>query len=229
VPISGVLLDVGGVFLIPNGDVVGAALVAEGITFEPEFEHAHFAGVAAFDEIQDGANDKAPYLQGYVRRLRVKDEARAVEVLRPLWEARGVELWSQVLSDSAADLQLLADRELRLGVVSNSDGTVEEQLLLAGVCQVGCGPGVTIFVVVDSAVVGVSKPDPAIFSTAVDALGLTARQVAYVGDSVRNDVAAASAAGLMPIHFDPHGLCGYGDHRHVARLGQVIGLLSGGW
>ena len=81
---------------------------------------------------------------------------------------------------------------------------------------------------VDSAVVGVAKPDPAIFGIALAALGVPASErVLYVGDSLRYDVTGARAAGLQPVHLDPNGFCPAPDgHRHIrtlAELAQSIG------
>ena len=62
--------------------------------------------------------------------------------------------------------------------------------------------------VIDSAVVGVAKPDPAIFDHAeVHFPGIARDRIAYVGDSVTMDVGGATAAGLHPILIDP-----YDDH-----------------
>lgn len=49
--------------------------------------------------------------------------------------------------------------------------------------------------VVESAVVGVRKPDPAIFALGVDALGLNADEVLVVGDSYRKDILPARSLG----------------------------------
>ena len=68
--------------------------------------------------------------------------------------------------------------------------------------------------VVDSHVVGVAKPDPAIFAhAAVHFPGITPECIAYVGDSVTLDVGGARAAGLHPILVDP-----YDDHPDADRL-----------
>jgi len=124
-----------------------------------------------------------------------------------------------------------------MGVVSNSDGTVQAELRRLGVCYAPDGTephpaGVPVGVVIDSAVVGVAKPDPAIFGLALDVLGVPASgTVLHVGDSLRYDVAGALAAGLQPVHLDPHGFCPAPDgHRHVrtlAELAQDLTALSG--
>ena len=49
--------------------------------------------------------------------------------------------------------------------------------------------------IVESAVVGVRKPDPAIFGLGVDALGLKPEEVLVVGDSVSKDIVPARALG----------------------------------
>ena len=84
--------------------------------------------------------------------------------------------------------------------------------------------------VIDSAVVGVAKPDPQIFALALAALGLSAvdrSTVVHVGDSLRYDVAGALAAGVRPLHLDPHGFCPAPEgHEHIRRLSDVAALAA---
>lgn len=49
--------------------------------------------------------------------------------------------------------------------------------------------------IVESAVVGVRKPDPAIFALGVDALGLPPDEVLVIGDSYRKDILPARSIG----------------------------------
>lgn len=49
--------------------------------------------------------------------------------------------------------------------------------------------------IVESAVVGVRKPDPAIFGLGVEALGLRPEEVLVVGDSLRKDILPAESLG----------------------------------
>lgn len=51
--------------------------------------------------------------------------------------------------------------------------------------------------VVESAVVGVRKPDPRIFSLGVEALGLPAENVLVVGDSYKKDIVPAETIGCQ--------------------------------
>lgn len=53
--------------------------------------------------------------------------------------------------------------------------------------------------VVESAVVGLRKPDPRIFLKGVESLGLLPAQVAVVGDSISNDILPARQAGCLAV------------------------------
>ena len=134
------------------------------------------------------------------------------------------ELWRWPIPESLAGLRQLSDRGIPLGVVSNASGQIAGVLARAGICQVGDGDGVDVRCVVDSHVVGVAKPDPAIFEHAVELFdGLDRSRIVYVGDSVTIDVEAASAAGLRPVLLDP-----YDDHvgAPFERIREVGDLLS---
>jgi putative hydrolase of the HAD superfamily len=225
-----VLLDVGGVFLIPRGSLVTEALADVGVEIEkPDFERAHFRGIGTVDLGSGRGDDTLRYLRGYVAALGVlaTDQRRSLDALRSLWVAPSVDLWSQPIPESMHGLRTLAEQDLPLGIVSNSDGTVEENLRRQGICQVGTGDGVQVIVIIDSSVVGVAKPDPRTFAPAIAALGLPAGDVAFVGDSVRYDMVGSESAGLRPIHFDPYQEC-QRRHAHVdiRTLDELVELRS---
>lgn len=98
-------------------------------------------------------------------------------------------LWCRVAENTRVALDRLRARGLRLGVVSNSDGRVEQALVAAGIRD-------CFDVVLDSALVGVEKPDPTIFRAALAALGVAASEALYVGDLYHVDVVGARAAGM---------------------------------
>jgi putative hydrolase of the HAD superfamily len=102
---------------------------------------------------------------------------------------------------------------------------MEQQLADHRICTSDGGHGAQVAVVVDSDVVGVEKPDPAIFGTALDALGLPPRGCIYVGDTVHFDVNGARAAGLLPVHLDPYGWCPDTDHAHIGSLTELARAL----
>ena len=221
-----VLLDVGGVFLVPHGGFVTEALAEVGAGVEdPDFERAHACGIAEVDLELGKGDDTLRYLQGYVEALGVlpADRPRALDALLALWDTPSVDLWSQPVSGSIHGLCKLAERDLPLGIVSNSDGTVEERLRRQRICQVGTGDGVQVVVIIDSSVVGVAKPDPRTFAPAIAALGLPADEIAFVGDSIRYDVKGSESAGLLPIHFDPYHACqSRRPHRDIRSLDELV-------
>lgn len=57
--------------------------------------------------------------------------------------------------------------------------------------------------VMSSADYGIRKPHPAIFLTAAAKLGLDPKDVWFVGDSLRHDVAGALASGMKPVWYNP--------------------------
>lgn len=98
-------------------------------------------------------------------------------------------LWCSSEERTPGALQRLQAAGIRLGVVSNSDGRVEQALQAAGLREY-------FDVVIDSSLVGAEKPDPRIFQAALDALGVSAEEALYVGDLYEVDVIGARAAGI---------------------------------
>jgi len=223
---QGVLLDVGGVFVVPSRDRLVEALgdLIRTVS-DAACERAHFEGIHALDVANvPGDGDRQIYLHGYLSSLRIAEQEleTAIDRLTPVWMGPSPDLWRHVLSGSVAGLRTLYDAGLRLGVVSNSDGHVEGELARIKICQVGPGRGVPVRTIIDSTVVGVAKPDPAIFDFALPALALEPSDVIYVGDSVKYDIRSAQAAGMTPLHFDPLNLCEHTDHLHIAQVGDVL-------
>jgi len=125
------------------------------------------------------------------------------------------------LAASRALLERWRERA-RLGVISNFYGNV--QLLLD---EAGIAPVLTT--IVDSAVVGVAKPDPRIFELALMGERVPADRALYVGDSLEKDVAGAHAAGIATAWLP--GTEGIGTHAGEAdfvlqRLEDVEALLA---
>jgi putative hydrolase of the HAD superfamily len=237
--VSAILLDAGGVLLFPQPDLLLPPLLAAGLSPDvAALERAHYHAMA----VQDVATAEPAtgtwwreYLIGYLSACGVVD-GRCADLATEIAGATRGRAWTHVGTGSLAGLRALAALGLPMGVVSNSDGTVQAELRRLGVCAVpdgsvadgGQAAGVPVGVVVDSSVVGVAKPDPAIFRIALDALGVPpGASVLHVGDSVRYDVAGAHAAGLQPVHLDPHGFCPAPDgHAHVASLAMLAEQLS---
>ncbi len=86
--------------------------------------------------------------------------------------------------------------------------------------------------VVESAVVGVRKPDPRIFSLGVEALGLPASDVVVVGDSYEKDILPAHGAGCRTVWMkgEPWVSSPHDESLPDAvidRFGDLAGLFTG--
>ncbi len=147
------------------------------------------AGVAAGRTDRDRARVylEALFTGAGVPADRMDEVARTLRRLHEEWH-----LWCRTLAGTVEALDRLRGAGLRLGVVSNSDGRVEEALRAAGI-------GDRFDVILDSALVGVEKPDPAIFRAALAALGVGPDEALYVGDLYDVDVVGARAAGMEAV------------------------------
>ena len=217
-----ILLDAGGVLVLPDPTVLGPLLAYYG--GDPSVEsnrRAHYAGMAAKSAAGSGETFWDEYNHSYVRSIGVPD--RDVDAAaHALHTTRNVYLWRWPIPESQKALAVLTATGMPMGVVSNASGQIAEVLSRSGVCQAGDGPNVAMRVVVDSHLVGVAKPDPAIFEHALPYFeGIDRHEIAYVGDSVTMDIGAAGAAGLHPILLDP-----YDDHptADFERIGSLTEL-----
>jgi len=240
--ISAILLDAGGVLVFPEPANLLPPLRAAGV--DPDLavlERAHYQAMATQDA------EALPPVQGTWWRNYLLTYTAACGVPADRAETLAAEMalgirghsWAHVGLGAMDGLRAMTALGLPMGVVSNSDGSVEGDLRRLGVCfvpdqgrdeppdQAPAPAGVAMGVILDSAVVGVAKPDPEIFRIALDALGVPASAgVLHVGDSLRYDVAGALAAGLQPVHLDPYGYCpAPGGHSHVRSLAELAGSL----
>lgn len=223
-PPAAYLFDAGGVLVLPDPTVLAPLLEIFGAsTSTVAHRRAHYAGMAAKSRADAAEHDWAVYDRTYVSVVGVPDHD-VEEAAVVLGHTRSPYLWRWPIADSVDALRALAERGEAIGVVSNASGQVEAALRRAEVCQVGDGPGAPVRCVVDSFVVGVAKPDPAIFDHAlVEFPDLERGEIAYVGDSVTMDVHGARAAGLRPVLLDP-----FDDHAtlDVERIRSLTELLD---
>jgi putative hydrolase of the HAD superfamily len=109
-----------------------------------------------------------------------------------------------------------------VGVVSNSEGHLEE--LVAELGWAGDLP-----VVADSGVLGVEKPDAAIFRWAADRLGVAPDQMVHVGDSAAADVDGARGAGMRAIWFRPRSVLRLVDGVRLAEDADGVRAALDAW
>jgi putative hydrolase of the HAD superfamily len=202
--IAAVLLDLGNTLLGMDAALVSETLVAEGLACDPErFRRAEAAARPALSAwMAAGGAPPATglaYVECILSRLGVEGAARLAPSL--LARLRGVpteRLWSEVLPGVPAALARLRALGLRLVVVSNSDGTADAGLRAAGLRG-------AVDAVVDSAVYGAEKPDPAIFRHALGVAGVLPERAVHAGDLHAADVVGARAAGIHAVLLDPFG------------------------
>ena len=104
----------------------------------------------------------------------------------------------------------------RLGVISNSYGNMPALLAEAALAP--------FEIVLDSAVVGVAKPDPALYEIALARLGLAPTAVLHVGDSWERDVVPAHAVGMRTAWLARPEVTTPTDPPGVWRLASLLDL-----
>jgi putative hydrolase of the HAD superfamily len=95
----------------------------------------------------------------------------------------------EAFGDAAGALATVRARGWRVVVVSNWDQSLGSVLARVGL-------GALLDGVVTSAEVGAGKPDPRIFTAALELAGVSGGEALHVGDSLEEDVAGAHAAGI---------------------------------
>ncbi|MBQ7690198.1 MAG: HAD family hydrolase [Muribaculaceae bacterium] len=124
----------------------------------------------------------------------------------------------ECIDEARPVLEALAAR-LPMMMVSNFYGNVGSVLDDMGIRHLFKG-------VIESAVVGVRKPNPTLFRLGVDALELPAAQVLVVGDSLRKDIEPAESLGCPALWLKGKGWTPDEDartHPHtITHIAQVL-------
>lgn len=115
-------------------------------------------------------------------------------------------------------LEELRRRELILGVISDWGTGLQTVLLELGLARY-------FDVVVISAAVGASKPNPHVFQLALARAGVEPHEAIHVGDRYATDVLGARAVGLTPVLLDRSGSLERADCVVIRSLDEVSALL----
>jgi putative hydrolase of the HAD superfamily len=225
--VKAVLLDAGGVLLLPSADAMRRALAPFGVAPDGELvARAHYASTRHIDVMGSVDWRAADRVIAELFGVPAERYDAAFDAIESVYASQ---MWTPIPGAAHALLELQS-AGMPLAVVSNAGGTMEQQLLTHRICGVGSDDGevAEVAIVVDSHVVGIEKPDPRIFTIALDALGIDATDAVYVGDTVFFDVEGARAAGLLPVHVDPYRFCPLDDHEHTASLPDFVARLRAG-
>jgi len=141
-------------------------------------------------------------------------EAKAREIAGYCYEAARMSV-----ERARVVLDVLREKKYPMVLVSNFYGnisTVLEDFKLGGY----------FIKIIESAVVGIRKPDPAIFSLGVEALELNPEEVMVVGDSYGKDIAPAESLGCKVAWLKGKGWTPEEDARtHPAAIASLEELI----
>jgi putative hydrolase of the HAD superfamily len=222
------LFDAGNTLLRMNYPAIAGHLRSRGHTADPEaIEEAELRARVRLDaDLARGASTEGraaqdSYLAYLLGGLGITDpaEVEAASAFRQSYNAPAG-LFDRAFPGAQSTIRRVKAAGLVVGVVSNSNGNAHALLKQAGI-------GADLDFVIDSAVVGVEKPDPRIFELAVRQAGVAAHEAAYVGDLYSVDVLGSRAAGLHPILLDPRGFWGPRDCVVARDLADVVRMVLG--
>ncbi len=219
-PIKTLFFDVGNTLLFPDHEVMLYPLHQRGIfpsghllqRLERKTKHE-------FDSLQE----KNPaidhgfwdiYYSHLLHELGLPDEAICVDLVT---RTRVSGNWRDIRPHTREILLRLA-RNYRLGVISNADGKIAKILTR---CEIG-----DLFeTITDSGIVGKEKPHPAIFSAAVNSLGVVPEESLYIGDIYSVDYLGSTRFGMQSVLFDVSGAYKDNGLPRVESLEQLEALL----
>lgn len=230
--IRALLFDAGYTLVFPQIDVVIADLKEHGHVATPEDFYA--SERLAKQELDDWlwpmmrAREVpeqidyyywSAYLREFMRRLGVPEEEKGDLTRLLVADFQNIRLWSRVMPDTPAFLEWMLAEGYLLGVISNSVGTIEEQLGRLGLARY-------FKAILDSAIVGIQKPHAGIFNLALQRLGVESSEAVFVGDTYATDVGGAELAGLTGVLIDTVGAYPHATGPRISSLPELKGILE---
>ena len=114
-----------------------------------------------------------------------------------LWtEQPSTNLWRRPIAGMFELVRDLCDAKVPLGVVSNSEGKLNELCTELGIRD-------CFSAFADSGVLGIEKPEPAIFEWTAERLRVPTSAMIHVGDAWDADVVGALGVGARAVWFAP--------------------------
>ncbi|MEZ4403623.1 MAG: HAD family hydrolase [Kofleriaceae bacterium] len=197
--ITAVTFDAGQTLIELDGELLASRLAERGVAATPAALVA--AQVPAWQHyeavVRAGGHDQPwqAFMAALLGRAAAVDAAQAAALAAWLWtEQPRRNLWRRAVPGMIELVRELRAAGVTVGVLSNSEGRLAELFTEIGWAD-------EFAAVIDSGVVGVAKPDPAIFQIALARLGAAAATTVHVGDSWAADVLGARQVGLRAIWF----------------------------
>ncbi|MCC7008652.1 MAG: HAD family hydrolase [Acidobacteria bacterium] len=177
-----------------DGSGYQASCARRGIVVDPARFETAVAGAASALESADGLYDHRIFVN-YARRvieLMGGDAPGVDDVARELFEEWAEHRHFSLYDDVVETLQVLRDRGIRVGLISNSHRCLAS-------FQAHFALDDLVSVAVSSAELGYMKPHPNIFRAALDLMGVRSTEAAMVGDSLQHDVNGARSVGMQGV------------------------------
>jgi HAD superfamily hydrolase (TIGR01549 family) len=227
-----VFFDAGNTLIRMNYAVIASELETRGVPVTAaQVERADWRArvrldAALFGSGVSGVSTETPdtagrYLRFIVEELGVRDDAVVAGL--GAWRLnynRPVGLWNVAEPEASAALRLVRASGLGAAVISNSNGSVRSILHDLGLTA-------DLDFVLDSAEVGIEKPDARIFRLALERARVAPGEAVYVGDLYSVDVLGARAAGLRAVLLDPGACWGARDCPTASSVLHAVQLLLG--
>jgi len=183
--IRGIIFDIGGV-LVRTIDPAGRALWEQRLSLPPGGAEASVLNSPTGHRAQRGEITDADLWQWVQEELQLGDELEQFRA--DFWRGDAVD-------PKLIDLIQRLRPRYRTAVISNATDALHATLAHYGL-------GELFDVIVGSAYEGVMKPDAAIYTRALERLGMRPSETVFIDDAPGN-VAAAAALGMHAIHFTP--------------------------
>jgi putative hydrolase of the HAD superfamily len=201
-------------------DIVAAWQAAEDLHYE-----RYLAGEIDYD------GQRRARARDFTRRFGAEppaDDAAALDWFRGYHDAYRAAWAAYDDVDETLDALEAALPGIRFGIITNGVLALQERKIEK------IGATARMEHVIASGELGVAKPDPRIFTPAVELFGVAPSEAVYVGDRVRVDALGAAAAGLTGIWIDRDER-GWGafeadaaawDIRRIVSLTELLGVLG---
>lgn len=199
-----IFFDAGGTIIFPNVEVLCDVAYNFGHSLSPsDFLKAFSETIFYFDNLfkKEGPKDNTVFynlIPFSLKKLGILEE-EGVKIREKMREREKDLIWTYTLPEIKEGLEILKSHGYRLSVISNSNGTVEEQIKRAGLRKY-------FERVYDSGIIGMEKPEPGIFHYVLSDMNLSPTDVIYIGDIVMIDILGANRAKIGAVHLDPLNL-----------------------
>jgi putative hydrolase of the HAD superfamily len=207
-PIDVVLFDFGGVVVPTQGGEALAAYESQ-LGLDPGLLHPLMFDSDLWRSVSIGTTDTDGYWEA-VGRGAQRDPALLREMLADVWEPPDID-------EKVLEIIHALRPRVRVALLSNASLGLEAHLQRLGIADL-------FDPIINSARVGLRKPDPAVFQHALTVLDVPAQAVLFVDDKSRNTV-VAEELGIPSVVFDNadnlaralsrHGLLSSSDGNHL--------------